>query len=232
MPLQQLRTLQKALSKATSQSDQGDAGELRDILRRLSEFGNMTVEYLEQTKIGFTVKRLKRHPVVGDQARALLKQWNQALSAEQLKTTVPTEAPHDAHQSSATTSTNTVVCNVKVAFIRPQGYQNLKDWTKDPKNVYIGRAGVVFVDKKRFPPKASLWCNPFKLKRDGSNLSQVLEDYESHLRQRLKTEAGLEERLQRELDGKCLGCWCKPSGCHGDILIKIMNELSAKKDGH
>ena len=24
-----------------------------------------------------------------------------------------------------------------------------------------------------------------------------------------------------ELEGKTLGCWCKPEKCHGDILIKL-----------
>jgi hypothetical protein len=27
-----------------------------------------------------------------------------------------------------------------------------------------------------------------------------------------------------ELNGKELGCWCKPDKCHGDILIKLYNE--------
>jgi len=29
-----------------------------------------------------------------------------------------------------------------------------------------------------------------------------------------------------ELRGKVLGCWCKPSPCHGDILLKILDERS------
>ena len=24
--------------------------------------------------------------------------------------------------------------------------------------------------------------------------------------------------------GKRLGCWCKPNKCHGDIIIKLLNE--------
>ena len=27
-----------------------------------------------------------------------------------------------------------------------------------------------------------------------------------------------------ELEGKILGCWCKPKSCHGDILIEIIEE--------
>ena len=35
--------------------------------------------------------------------------------------------------------------NCKVKFIRPQ-YKNLKEWVENENNVYIGRAGVVFID--------------------------------------------------------------------------------------
>ena len=31
-----------------------------------------------------------------------------------------------------------------------------------------------------------------------------------------------------ELDGKVLGCWCCPEECHGDILVKILQELKEK----
>ena len=37
------------------------------------------------------------------------------------------------------------VVNVKVAHIRPK-YNDLEEWTKDPNNVYIGRAGIVFIN--------------------------------------------------------------------------------------
>ena len=25
-----------------------------------------------------------------------------------------------------------------------------------------------------------------------------------------------------ELEGKVLGCWCKPLGCHGDVLVEVL----------
>jgi hypothetical protein len=42
------------------------------------------------------------------------------------------------------------VVNVKVKHIRPE-YANLKEWTSDLNNVYIGRRGIVFVNKERYP---------------------------------------------------------------------------------
>jgi hypothetical protein len=32
-----------------------------------------------------------------------------------------------------------------------------------------------------------------------------------------------------ELEGKQLGCWCKPGLCHGDVLIKLYNEMRVQE---
>ena len=29
-------------------------------------------------------------------------------------------------------------------------------------------------------------------------------------------------RIQ-ELEGKVLGCWCKPQDCHGDVLVELID---------
>jgi hypothetical protein len=114
-----------------------------------------------------------------------------------------------------------LVVNCKVKYIRPQ-YNDLEEWTKDDNNVYIGRGGVVFVKGKRFPPKASIFCNPFIIDKDG-NREEVLIKYEEYIRERLK--AGNDPIFKEELmklKGKNLGCWCKPEKCHGDILLKFI----------
>ena len=28
-----------------------------------------------------------------------------------------------------------------------------------------------------------------------------------------------------ELEGKTLGCWCKPKTCHGDVLVELVNDM-------
>ena len=61
------------------------------------------------------------------------------------------------------------VVNVRVKYVRPLGYENLKEWTLDPNNVYIGRKGIVFVDGERFPKFDSTFANPYKL---SNNLSR------------------------------------------------------------
>jgi hypothetical protein len=119
------------------------------------------------------------------------------------------------------------VCNVKVEYIRPR-YKNLKEWCEDPQNVYIGRGGIVFIDKKRYPTKDSVWANPYKINADNSR-EQVLELYRAHITEHLNKEASLRVQLET-LRGKTLGCWCYPEPCHGDILLSLLcNETDINK---
>lgn len=70
--------------------------------------------------------------------------------------------------------------------------------------------------------KESKWKNPFTVKKYGRD--ECLKMYEEYIR---KTPA-LYDNLD-ELIGKELGCWCHPEMCHGDILIKLLNEKHNKK---
>ena len=118
----------------------------------------------------------------------------------------------------------TQVVNVKVANIRPK-FKNLKDWTEHPDNIYIGRQGVVFIEnnsnKVRFPPKASIWANPFKISKTNTR-SDVLIQYEKYIREKILNDS--DKYCIENLRGKTLGCWCHPESCHGDILIKLLDE--------
>jgi hypothetical protein len=33
-----------------------------------------------------------------------------------------------------------------------------------------------------------------------------------------------------ELKDKVLGCWCKPLNCHGDVILKKLQELENEKN--
>ncbi|KAF9147738.1 hypothetical protein BG015_010579 [Linnemannia schmuckeri] len=94
------------------------------------------------------------------------------------------------------------VVNVKVAYIRPLGYDNLEQWMSDPQNVYIGRGGVVFINKRRYPPQASIWANPFRIGVDGTR-EQVLDKYREYIQQQLQTGAITSTQLEA-LRGKRL----------------------------
>ena len=66
----------------------------------------------------------------------------------------------------------------------------------------------------------SKWGNPFKAKKKNKNsLKKCLRRYEDHIR----NDPDLFNAVM-ELEGKELGCWCKPFPCHGDILIKLFKE--------
>jgi len=82
--------------------------------------------------------------------------------------------------------------------------------------------------------KDSKYHNPFKLKeyieKYGKELGtdKCLEDYETYIR----NKPDLLETMIEDLDGKVLGCWCVKKGnekCHGHVLIKLMEEMKAKK---
>ena len=116
------------------------------------------------------------------------------------------------------------VVNVKVGHIRPK-YENLKEWMSDPDNVYIGRAGVVFVPdskggKERCPKQSSIWANPFKIEK-GQTRQDVIEKYRVYILDKIAKDPTLLTELKK-LKGKKLGCWCKPDGCHGDVLMELL----------
>jgi len=119
-----------------------------------------------------------------------------------------------------------VVC-VKVDDIRPAD-EDLRRWMERENNVYIGRERVVFVKngekKERWPKRASKWANPFKI---GSKYTRetCLVEYEHYIQQKINADPITYDL--KELVGKNLGCWCHPEPCHGDILIKLLENLDS-----
>lgn len=67
--------------------------------------------------------------------------------------------------------------------------------------------------------RPSKWSNPFKIGEHG-NRCEVIKKYENWIRTQPDLLASL-----HELDGKILGCVCKPQPCHGDILVKLLKEI-------
>jgi len=76
---------------------------------------------------------------------------------------------------------------------------------REPYEVYIGRP--------------SKWGNPYVIGPDGTR-DEVIQKYEQHIR-----TSPILMRALPGLSGKTLGCWCPPKPCHGDVLIKILNEM-------
>ena len=114
------------------------------------------------------------------------------------------------------------VCNVKVLHIRPK-HQDLKQWCEDPDNVYIGRRGIVFIDKVRYPAKDSIYANPYKVSKNLTREDSI-RMYRDYIIKKISSgEIDIEP-----LRGKNLGCWCKPEACHGDVLLELLE--SDEKD--
>lgn len=114
----------------------------------------------------------------------------------------------------------TKVVNVRIKNIRPQ-YSNLHQWILDKEtNAYIGRARVVFIDGVRYPFEDSIWANPYKI-TETQTREQVLKLYREYIEEKLKSNPGMIKKLIK-LEGKKLGCWCKPECCHGDILVELI----------
>jgi len=105
------------------------------------------------------------------------------------------------------------VVNVKTSELKKKGFDNFDKWSEDKTHLYVGRDMSKFVNGA----KASKWQNPFKV--TDFTREQVLEKYEDYVR-----ESNLINQLS-ELDGKVLGCWCHPLGCHGHVLQKLHKEM-------
>lgn len=110
------------------------------------------------------------------------------------------------------------VVNLKKSELKKLGFNSLEEWldSGSGNHVYIGR------DMTHYVPGAvgSKWANPFK----GQTKEWRLKSYEQHVRSRPDLMSSLEE-----LEGKVLGCWCHPEGCHGDVLLKLVKEKNQIK---
>ena len=113
------------------------------------------------------------------------------------------------------------VVNCKVKYIRPK-YNNLKEWTQDPNNVYIGRAGIVFIEGSRYPKQSSPFSNIYKVGKHGTR-EEVIQRYTKYIVDKLNNEPTLKHKLTK-MKGKNLGCWCNPELCHGHILLKLIDK--------
>ena len=80
-------------------------------------------------------------------------------------------------------------------------------------DVYIGRK----VTLGGWNLHQSKWANPFKIKECGS-AENAVRKYEDFIRKQPRLLQDL-----YELEGKTLGCWCKPEPCHGDVLVNLIN---------
>ncbi len=73
--------------------------------------------------------------------------------------------------------------------------------------------------------RTAKWGNPFRIGYHGTR-EEVVKKYTVWLAEQPDLIACLPE-----LVGKRLGCWCAPSPCHGDVLVRLIEELGLENVG-
>lgn len=116
--------------------------------------------------------------------------------------------------------------NICKAAREGEGFHSFCAWFDDEKNVYIGRNAAKYTQRG---VQESKWANPFIcVDREVGKSEWVAEElvtcYEKYVRKNAKLMNSL-----HELEGKQLGCWCKPGVCHGDVLVKLYNEMRVQQ---
>lgn len=92
-----------------------------------------------------------------------------------------------------------------------------------PYDVYIGRPSAWGNPFSHLPASAAEWRVATR--------DEAIRKYEEWL----LAQPELVERVRRELRGKVLGCWCRPSDgfrgqllCHGQILAGLANDINPR----
>jgi len=98
--------------------------------------------------------------------------------------------------------------DTRVVNLRNSGY-----------DVYIGRAGKG--EQGYFGnPHTVGYC---KLCRKTHDREGAISEYVKYFLERVQTDAEFRRRVLA-LEGKRLGCFCAPLPCHGDIIIRWLDE--------
>ena len=92
--------------------------------------------------------------------------------------------------------------------MKPTTLVNLKN---EPYDVYIGRG--------------SKWGCPYTIIKDRPTLAKEIVDSKEEALAKYKEYVLASPELMNsldELEGKTLGCFCKPEPCHGDVLLELL----------
>lgn len=79
-------------------------------------------------------------------------------------------------------------------------------------NIYIGRG--------------SIFGNPFVIGKDGTR-EEVIDQYKNYLSRPESVE--LRDKIYELPCYAILGCYCKPKACHGDLIVKLWEEMHHEK---
>lgn len=86
-------------------------------------------------------------------------------------------------------------------------------------DVYIGRAGKG-QDGYFGNPHPVGFCRICKCIHDRA---EALKEYGDYFYQRIRSDKDFLNKIM-DLQGKVLGCFCKPKDCHGDIIVDFLEK--------
>src|SRR5579872_3035722 len=116
------------------------------------------------------------------------------------------------------------VVNVKKDALIKNDYKDFEDWASHHDHIYIGRNMTFYVPGTN----ESIWHNPYPVAVPGKKYKDKKNRYTREESMRLYKQYVLSNPTLmsklNELNGKVLGCWCKPLKCHGDILAEIVKD--------
>ena len=97
-------------------------------------------------------------------------------------------------------------------IIREAGRCRVVNLRTENYSIYIGRAG-----------KGGEFGNPFAIGKDGDREDVILM-FKDYFYRRLLNDLPFREKIHA-LKGEVLGCFCKPTACHGDVIADYVNAL-------
>lgn len=76
-------------------------------------------------------------------------------------------------------------------------------------------------DKYEYIGRGSYWGNPYSMFEDGDDRDEVIRKFQYDFE--YEKFPHIDKQEVYKLAGKRLGCFCKPSACHGDVLADFLN---------
>jgi hypothetical protein len=99
----------------------------------------------------------------------------------------------------------------------------------------LSKTKVVNINKEKYDVlicRPSIWGNPFThIKNKKTNAKFIVNTRKEAIQKYsewILTQPHLLQQLNT-LKGKKLGCYCAPKSCHGDILVKMLEDLDKPK---
>ena len=70
--------------------------------------------------------------------------------------------------------------------------------------------------------RTTIFGNPFMMRTEADR-AEVIRKFRKYFYDRIPKDLVFRQRVLK-LKGKKLGCWCKPSPCHGDVILEYLKE--------